>query len=193
VAALVSWHDGFVSITYDPVSRSPANNYSGSPSTSLKEINARLSLVAFFHARPHFRADLCEQLTHAEDATRIVQKFLSGRGGASDLAAVSGTIGVWTAIARRIALERAMEAQERGGVDGEAWASLDALVARMSDLGELSARIANALASTVPAAIGESSENVVDPEALVNEPAQRGEDTDDPLYDTTNRWMIKPE
>ena len=76
----------------------------GSPSGSIAEVNARQSLVAFFHARPHLRNDLVGALRDLEDATRIVQKFLLGRGDASDLSAMSACISIWAAIRSRIAL-----------------------------------------------------------------------------------------
>ncbi|KAJ7783497.1 muts domain V-domain-containing protein [Mycena maculata] len=117
-----------------------------SPSTSIPEINARQALVAFFHARDHFRADLVAALASAEDAGRIVQRFLLGRGDPGDLHAVNSTIHVWAALKARIAQEREHEAAERQGTFPEAeWASLDALMARMADLLELSTRISAAL------------------------------------------------
>ncbi|KAF7339873.1 DNA mismatch repair protein [Mycena venus] len=120
-----------------------------SPSTSIPEITARQALVAFFHARDHFRADLVAALANAEDAGRIVQRFLLGRGDAGDLHAVNSTINVWAALKARIALERmqeALEAAEREVAFADAeWTSLDALMARMADLQELSTRIGGAL------------------------------------------------
>lgn len=159
----------------------------------MKEINTRLSLVAFFHERPHFRADLCEMLTHAEDATRIVQKFLSGRGDASDLSAINGTVGVWSTIKRKIELERQMEGQERGSIDEEQWASLDALLGRMYDLQQLAERIAMSLQRTSPVQIGESADETADPEAIVNTSIGQVDSEEDPLYGDWEKWTIKPE
>ncbi|KAI0067908.1 hypothetical protein BV25DRAFT_1911773 [Artomyces pyxidatus] len=116
-----------------------------SPSTSLSEVNARQSLVAFFYARPHLRDDLVEHLQRIDDATRIVQKFLVGRGDASDLSAISSTISIWSSIKNRIELERTMEEREKGTIVPEDWASLDALTSRMDDLAGLSKRITLAL------------------------------------------------
>lgn len=113
----------------------------GSPSTSISEIHARQSLVAFFHARPHIRDDLTQSLSNMDDATRIVQKFLLGRGNASDLSDLNEAIIAWNSIRQRIRLERNMEAAERGSITEEEWSSLDTLAGRMDDLSSLSVRI----------------------------------------------------
>ncbi|KAG6850322.1 hypothetical protein H0H93_014897 [Arthromyces matolae] len=117
----------------------------GSPSTSISEINARQSLVAFFHARPHFHADLAEALAQAEDTTRIVQKFSLGRGETTDLLGIKRTARVWTALMKRIMHEKSMESNERPTFDNDDWASLDALISKMINLDNLSQRIGAAL------------------------------------------------
>lgn len=118
----------------------------GSPSTSISEINARQSLVAFFHVRGAFREDLMGVLADSEDAGRIVQKFLLGRGDAGDLHAVNTTISVWSKIRKRIEDERRYEFDEDPlRFSADQWASLDALVLRMTDLGKLGERIDKAL------------------------------------------------
>ncbi|KZT74786.1 hypothetical protein DAEQUDRAFT_742256 [Daedalea quercina L-15889] len=119
-----------------------------SPSTSLREIKARQSLVAFFHARPYLREDLVQALGDIEDTTRIVQRLLLGRGQSSDLAALCSTIRTWTSIRRRVELEKAMEAQERGVVDEEEWSSIDALMHGMHDLDHLVNMIEKAMATS---------------------------------------------
>ncbi|KAF5368576.1 hypothetical protein D9758_002409 [Tetrapyrgos nigripes] len=119
-----------------------------SPSTSIPEIDARQSLVAFFCARPHFRSDLLDLLKKSEDAGRVVQKFLLGRGGASDLLALTTSIHLWTDIQQRVYLEREMEVQERSNFNPEEWASLDILISRMVQLEEFSERIGKALNQT---------------------------------------------
>ncbi|EIW64835.1 mismatch repair ATPase MSH1 [Trametes versicolor FP-101664 SS1] len=117
-----------------------------SPSTSVTEINARQSLVAFFHARPFLRQDLVQVLRDAEDATRIVQKFLLGRGSFSDLSALCTTVETWSSIKERILTEQKMERAEDHPLADAQWASVDALMNRMSDLSDLAARISMALA-----------------------------------------------
>ncbi|KAJ7786042.1 muts domain V-domain-containing protein [Mycena metata] len=165
-----------------------------SPSTSIPEISARQALVAFFHDRDHFRADLVAAIASAEDAGRIVQRFLLGRGDAGDLHAVNSTIHVWAALKARILQERqqeALEAAERQVAFEDAqWASLDALMARMSDLQELSHRIGAALKQRDPgkdASVGVDSEDV-DSEASI------GSDMPRAAWKVgNNNWAIKPE
>ncbi|KAL0575036.1 hypothetical protein V5O48_006937 [Marasmius crinis-equi] len=117
-----------------------------SPSTSIKEINARQSLVAFFCDRPHFRSDLRVLLSRAEDAGRIVQKFLLGRGDPSDLLSLSAGIKTWGSIVERVRLERRMEAREQANFNrSQEWSSLDSLLSRMADLEQLASRIGSAI------------------------------------------------
>ena len=122
-----------------------ANYLIGSPSTSIREINTRQSLVSFLYARPHLREDLSRFLADIEDTTRIVQKFLVGRGDPSDLVSIHTTISVWESIKQRIEMEKTMEQKERGDDFQNEWASIDALLSRMSDLRELSHKIRSAL------------------------------------------------
>ncbi|KAI0274905.1 muts domain V-domain-containing protein [Gloeopeniophorella convolvens] len=112
-----------------------------SPSTSLHEINARQSLVAFFHARPHLRHDLRHSLRNVDDVTRTVQKFLSGYGHIRDLVTISASVSTWASIKDRILLEQKLQLKEGGGYSEQEWASLDALMARMEDLSDLAGRI----------------------------------------------------
>ncbi|KAI0361808.1 hypothetical protein OH77DRAFT_1516722 [Trametes cingulata] len=127
-----------------------------SPSTSVTEVNARQSLVAFFHARPYLRQDLVQVLRDAEDATRIVQKFLLGRGSFCDLSAICATVDIWSSIQEKILMERKMERQEGNQEDDAEWASIEALMGRLVDLSGLSNRIRMALVQReAAAAIGE--------------------------------------
>ncbi|KAJ6604390.1 muts domain V-domain-containing protein [Mycena vulgaris] len=168
-----------------------------SPTTSIPEINARQALVAFFHARDHFRADIVAALARAEDAGRIVQKFLLGRGDPGDLHAVNSTIHVWAALKRRIAQEReheALESAKRGVAFEEAqWTSLNALMARMSDLQALSERIDAALkredpSKDAPAAI--EPDDTDSEGSLSSDLPKAGWKQ---LGIGNNNWTIKPE
>ncbi|KAJ7492881.1 muts domain V-domain-containing protein [Mycena latifolia] len=165
-----------------------------SPSTSIPEINARQALVAFFHARDHFRADLIAALASAEDAGRIVQKFLLGRGDPGDLHAVNSTIHVWAALKRRIAQEReheALEAAEREiEFEDAQWASLDALMARMSDLQALSDRIGAALKRGDP---GKDTPVTIDSDDTDSEGSLGSEIPKASWKLGNNNWTIKPE
>ncbi|OCH96567.1 hypothetical protein OBBRIDRAFT_840969 [Obba rivulosa] len=167
-----------------------------SPSTSLREINARQSLVAFFHARPFLREDIVQNLKHAEDATRIAQRFLLGRGGVSDLSAISNTIDIWTAISKRIELEKNMELKERGEIRAEEWASLDALMLRIGDLRDLSDRIRKAVVHQ-----GSVVQNAVQDAEDAEDEQQTGEAETTPTLPSrdlrmnisANDWTIRPE
>ncbi|RDX56044.1 hypothetical protein OH76DRAFT_1518636 [Lentinus brumalis] len=159
-----------------------------SPSTSVTEINARQSLVAFFHARPFLRQDLVQSFRDAEDTTRIVQKFLLGRGTFQDLTAICTTIDSWSSIKERILMERRMD--ERGGeaVNAAEWKSIGALMERLNDLDSLAGRIRTALVAR-EATISES-EPMSDelPSPVTPMPVR---DPRNPLGIT--EWMIKPE
>ncbi|KAF5382994.1 hypothetical protein D9757_006346 [Collybiopsis confluens] len=118
-----------------------------SPSTSVPEINARQALVAFFHSRLHFLADMLLLLAKAEDASRIVQKFLLGKGDPTDLLALTATVKIWNEIKRRVAHEREMEALEKISFDPHQWNSLDTLTNRMVNLEDLGRKISFAVDS----------------------------------------------
>lgn len=123
---------------------------SGSPSTSLSEINARQSLVAFFYTRPHFRADLVRALEDVEDIGRLSQKLLLGRGDINDLIAMGKTMHVWSNIKSRIKQEKKLEMSERSDFKDEDWNSIDALMSRMSSLDNLANKILNAIEDSSP-------------------------------------------
>ncbi|KAJ3870122.1 muts domain V-domain-containing protein [Lentinula novae-zelandiae] len=130
-----------------------------SPSTSIQEINARQSLVAFFHSRPHFRADLLVFLAKAEDASRIVQKFLLGKGDPSDMLALTATVNIWSGIQQRVNHEREMEYLERRSFSASEWVSLDTLMNRMVNLEDLAQRISLAVERPVSPQYDESAED----------------------------------
>lgn len=117
----------------------------GSPSTSVAEINARQSLVAFFHARSFLRQDLVQSLRDAEDATRIVQKLLLGRGSFQDLTAICTTIDIWSSIKERILMEKAIEGKCEEQMGDAEWGSIETLMEKLSDLEWLVSRVRTAL------------------------------------------------
>ncbi|KAG2077084.1 hypothetical protein BDR04DRAFT_1125514 [Suillus decipiens] len=160
-----------------------------SPSTSVKEIQARQSLVAFFHARPHLLSDVGQFLDEVEDTTRIVQRFLLGRGDPGDLVSISKTINVWSAIRKRLELEKQMESSERGFLLSEDWLSIDTLVCRMADLQDLESRINLALRNTE---ITDESKDDQDADgslpADAEEPSKIGF-----KFDIPSRCFIRPE
>ncbi|KII93351.1 hypothetical protein PLICRDRAFT_49405 [Plicaturopsis crispa FD-325 SS-3] len=159
-----------------------------SPSTSINEINARQSLVAFMYNRPHLRDDLLNALANIDDATRIVQKFLVGRGDPSDLSAISATISVWSSIKRRIAMEKKMEQQE-GTINADDWTSLDALMFRMADLRDLSSRINAAIRDRRTTTDDSSPDDGESEDTNADLPAVPRVNF---RYDAGYRWTIKP-
>ena len=144
----------------------------GSPSTQLDEINFRQSLVAFFVARPHARDDIRQLLSGAEDATRILQRFLLGRGLPNDFSSLNSSIITWSSINKCLVLERKQELKERGQLITDEWSSVDALLGRMKNLADLSVRITTSLTRTdLPADFEpeEGEEETTDPDPPVGE------------------------
>ncbi|KAH9178879.1 muts domain V-domain-containing protein [Lactarius sanguifluus] len=137
-----------------------------SPSASLSEINARQSLVAFFHARPHLRRDFRERLRGIDDVTRTVQKFLLGRGSTSDIAAIK------------------LQLREQNSHLDPEWASVDALTLRMEDLTELARKIQTALDS----ATTQGSSETFEEDAILAQ-----EQSSDEKWQQGHRWSINPE
>ncbi|KAG1715645.1 hypothetical protein ID866_1527 [Astraeus odoratus] len=119
-----------------------------SPSTSVKEIETRQSLVAFFYDRPYLRDDLAEMLKECEDTSRIVQRFLLQKGEPRDLLSIRRTVEVWVSIQMRLDLERSMEKSEQETLVADEWDNIDALMSSIADLQGLSRRIALALQDT---------------------------------------------
>ncbi|KAF8272981.1 muts domain V-domain-containing protein [Lactarius quietus] len=155
-----------------------------SPSTSLSEIKARQSLVAFFHARPYLRRDFRERLRGIDDVTRTVQKFLLGRGSPSDIAAINAAISTWSFIKSRILLERKLQlSKESGHLDPE-WASVGALISRMEDLPELARKIQTAFDSPTT----EGSPETFEEDAILSQ-----ERSSDEKWQQGCRWSINPE
>jgi hypothetical protein len=133
-----------------------------------------------------------------EDASRIVQKFTLCRGDAGDLSAIHSAILIWASIKRRVELERNMEEKERGFIAEDEWASLHALMSRMSDLHELANRISMALRHGISAAhVEPPMPHVVNQEAydITNHEDQIASQTKSRqffAYSQSN-WSIKPE
>ncbi|KAF9068002.1 muts domain V-domain-containing protein [Rhodocollybia butyracea] len=104
-------------------------------------------LSLFFHSRPHFRSDLLGLLAKAEDAGRIVQKFLLGKGDPNDLLALTATVNIWSNLQYRVNHEREAESIEQRPLNAVEWASLDVLMNRMVNLQDLAQRISLAVES----------------------------------------------
>ncbi|EJF66544.1 hypothetical protein DICSQDRAFT_142135 [Dichomitus squalens LYAD-421 SS1] len=161
-----------------------------SPSTSVVEINVRQSLVAFFHSRPFLRQDLVLLLREAEDATRIAQKFLLGRGSFPDLTAICTTIDTWSSIKERILMEKKMDERTDDTVGDAEWSSIEKLMEKLVDLEWLAARIRTALVprEMTPMPDKEFSSDELSTSSVTPVP---GRDFRNPLGITD--WTIKPE
>lgn len=162
---------------------------SGSPSTRLDEINFRQSLVAFFVGRPHVHDDVRQLLSGAEDATRILQRFLLGRGLPSDFSSLNSSIITWISINRRLTLERKQELKERGQLNIDEWSCIDTLLGRMKDLSDLSVRITASLTRT---------DLSIDLEPEPEEGEEATPEPDSPaaeinLTSGAAKWVIRPE
>ncbi|KAH7924896.1 hypothetical protein BV22DRAFT_1012398 [Leucogyrophana mollusca] len=160
-----------------------------SPSTSVKEIQARQSLVAFFYKRTHLRDDILQYLHDAGDTSRIVQKFLLGRGDTSDLLAINRTISLWASIQERIELEKTMESIEKGAIHNEEWHSVEAVMSRLADLRGLSHRISMALKNVDASGVSvelSGEDEPSDAQSVESEHTQ-------PKYDRSYKSTIKPE
>jgi len=83
-------------------------------------------------------------LYQIEDASRIVQKFLLGRGDANDLLAIRDTINVTDQIKTRVLQERELELQANAD-RAEEWHYVDILLDRMRNLTTLAERIDSAV------------------------------------------------
>jgi hypothetical protein len=129
-----------------------------------------------------------------EDASRIVQKFILGRGDAGDLSAIHSTILIWASIKKRFELEKRMESKERGAIAENEWASLDVLMSRMRDLHVLANRISMALYHRVMVAEDETPiSGIASGDGTVNDtlaPQPRSKQSF--AYGHFN-WTIKPE
>ena len=159
---------------------------SGSPSTSIKEINARQSLVSFLCARPHLREDLAAYLSDVEDVSRIVQRFILGRGEPSDLASIHSSISIWGKLKARLQMEQRRELRENGEDVQCDWASVNTLLSKMTDLSQLSGRIASALHlgdDQARAANTDAEDSVESPDASRSGVWRWG----------SNKWTIRPE
>ncbi|KAH8120262.1 muts domain V-domain-containing protein [Phellopilus nigrolimitatus] len=167
-----------------------------SPSTSLEEINARQALVELFLSRSSLRADLVEYLKSVEDASRISQRFLLGKGDVDDLISVQNTIDVWDAVKSRVAFEKSFESKENAHQfrPGD-WKEVDQLMARMADLRSLAQRIELAVESKEvhkkPCALGQAEDDEI--EDLEDLSSSEAHSKIYSLPGKEARWTIKPQ
>lgn len=146
-------------------------------------------MVAFFVARPHLRDDIKQLLSGAEDATRVLQRFLLGRGLLSDFSSLNSSIITWISISKRLTLEGEQELKERGQLNTNEWSCVDTLLGRMKNLTELPVRITASLTRT---------DLSTDFEPENEEGEETTPDPDSPtaeinLTSGTAKWVIRPE
>jgi len=155
----------------------------GSPSTSVREIEARQNLVSIFQSRPHLRADITQHLKRLEDSSRIVQRFLLGKGDISDLLAIKNAIEIWVTTKDKIEGEYNAEIETATSSQLEEWSDMMTVMGRLVDLTSLADRIGLAVTS--------SSIKQLDGPELVD--ASEGEeempDVSADIKATTNTWL----
>ncbi|KAF8529495.1 muts domain V-domain-containing protein [Gautieria morchelliformis] len=135
-----------------------------SPSISVTEIRARQNLVSLFYAKHHLRDDLVQLLKRLEDASRIVQRFLLGKGDVTDLSTIKNAIDTWEEIKSKIELEHQVDLQGRSTGAGDEWLDLRRLLNRMADLRKLAWRIGMAVDTNAL----NHSDDEADPESLIS-------------------------
>lgn len=126
-------------------------------------------------------------LKDIEDAGRIVQRFLLGKGGANDLLALGNTIKAWGSVRQLVEDERRFEMQEVPHLSSQDWASIDALMSRLSELGSIQQRIDLAFRKEIndseSDSEGASDEELVEPgDAKIRTAWKFGHD----------KWLINP-
>lgn len=123
-------------------------------------------------------------MNDVEDTSRVVQKFVLGRGNVGDLSSIYLTIKVWTSIKERIEQERAIEWAKLENPLSDEWAGVDALLERMTDLGPLATRIAFALVDQQSEAGSEETLDHLDDDAV--------ESHEMVISFASAHWKIKP-
>lgn len=130
------------------------------------------------------RQDLVQLMNDVEDTSRVVQKFVLGRGNVGDLSSICLTIKVWTSIKERIEQERAIERAKLENPLSDEWAGVDALLERMTDLAPLATRIAFALVDQQSEAGSEETLDHLDDDAV--------ESHEMVISFASAHWKIKP-
>ena len=160
----------------------------------MTEIKARQSLVELFWARPALLTDLRELLKDVEDATRISQKFLLGRGTIDDLISIRDTIDAWETIRGLLSTERAVETLQDQGSTSESWICFDQLMSRMTNLKRIAERISLAVECD-RSSLSMSSEG--EEEEAVGGQSSNEANSDEPkafsFYGLDMKWTIRPQ
>jgi DNA mismatch repair ATPase MutS len=133
---------------------------------------------------------LTELLKEIQDASRIVQKFLLGRGETDDLANIKDTIKIWNQIKARILQEEKIRLRETGPTDvgTESWRNCSTLIGKMADLQELADRISMAVDESALRKPQKSNAGVDG----ADEEEEADEEADLPGPTSFRAWTIKP-
>jgi DNA mismatch repair ATPase MutS len=138
-----------------------------------------------FRVRPPLCDDVRRYLESVEDASRIVQKFLLGRGDSDDLVAIKRTIQVWEALKMRLLSEKLHEVKHERPQSHDEWSSVDALMSKMADLSYLANRIDAVLEDNSNAKTVESDQIIAEESVELNSSNESDE--------TNSEWTIKPQ
>lgn len=92
--------------------------------------------------------DIVQHLKRLEDISRVVQRFILGRGDVSDLGAIKNAIEIWNIIRSRIAMEYRAEQTRLSKASENEWSDIITLLGHMTDLKHLALRVGMALQPT---------------------------------------------
>lgn len=131
-----------------------------------------------------------------DDATRISQKFLLGKGTIDDLISIRDTIEAWDTVRRLLLTEKDIEARQDKSKATEAWGCLEQLMSRISNLNRISERIALAVECEQPSQCIPVEDDEGMPSADQSREAQRpGTDVARGMNSLSLdlNWIIKPQ
>ena len=132
-------------------------------------------------------------LRSTEDTSRILQKFLSGKGAPDDLLNIRKSIQTWCEIRDHIRLEKSVDVQgdASGCSRSSDWHNIDTLINRLTDLRPLADRIEMAV----------DDEELRRKDRLLDATGSEGEEIESPNILSTSalgsppyglKWRIKP-
>jgi DNA mismatch repair ATPase MutS len=134
---------------------------------------------------------LRELLKDVEDASRISQKCLLGRGTIDDLVSIRNTIEAWETTRKLLLLERELESRQNNNT-AESWGCLEQLLFRMTNLKALSDRIGLAVEceEATSKRVEEGEDGDSDTENIQSEADASKMPS---FFGLDQRWIIKPQ